>query len=184
MNRREKQQMVSELQRRIEGFQAAVLTNYRGLNVEQINALRRRLREEKMSYHVIKNTLMKIASKGSELEKLNDYIDGPTAIAISYGDPVSLAKILSDFIKNQPLLEIKAGLVQGKVISSEEVKALANMPSRETMLAQILSAIQTSAALLLGAITSAFQEFLYLLQARIEQLEKDTPSGEGDKNNQ
>lgn len=177
MNRREKEQMVSMLQKRIEGFQAAVLTNYRGLNVEQMNSLRRRLREENISYHVVKNNLMKIASKGTELEKLNDYIDGPIAIALSYGDPVPLAKVLMDFVKNQPLLEIKAGLVQGKVISPDEVKALATMPSRETLLAQLLSAIQMPAAYLLGAIMSAFQEFLYALQARIEQLEKQSTEG-------
>ncbi len=177
MNRREKEQMVSMLQKRIEGFQAAVLTNYRGLNVEQMNSLRRRLREENISYHVVKNNLMKIASKGTELEKLNDYIDGPIAIALSYGDPVPLAKVLMDFVKNQPLLEIKAGLVQGRVISPDEVKALATMPSRETLLAQLLSAIQMPAAYLLGAIMSAFQEFLYALQARIEQLEKQSTEG-------
>jgi large subunit ribosomal protein L10 len=130
-----------------------------------------------MSYHVIKNTLMKIASKGTELEKLNDYIDGPTAIAISYGDPVPLAKILSDFVKNQPNLEIKAGLVQGKVISPDEVKSLATMPSRENMLAQLLGAIQMPAALLLGVMISAFQEFLSVLHARIDQLEKQVPEG-------
>lgn len=177
MNRREKEQMVSMLQKRIEGFQAAVLTNYRGLNVEQMNSLRRRLREENISYHVVKNNLMKIASKGTELEKLNDYIDGPIAIALSYGDPVPLAKVLMDFVKNQPLLEIKAGLVQGRVISPDEVKALATMPSRETLLTQLLSAIQMPAAYLLGAIMSAFQEFLYALQARIEQLEKQSTEG-------
>jgi len=177
LNRREKEQTVLELQKWIEGFQAAVVTNYRGLNVEQINNLRRRLREEKMSYHVIKNTLMKIASKGTELEKLNDYIDGPTAIAISYGDPVPLAKILSDFVKNQPNLEIKAGLVQGKVISPDEVKSLATMPSRENMLAQLLGAIQMPAALLLGVMISSFQEFLSVLHARIDQLEKQVPEG-------
>lgn len=181
MNRREKEQMVSMLQKRIEGFQAAVLTNYRGLNVEQMNLLRRRLREEKISYNVVKNNLMKIAWKGTELEKLNDYIDGPVAIALSYGDPVPLAKVLMDFAKNQPLLEIKAGLIQGKVLSPDEVKALATMPSRETMLSQLLSAIQMPASHFLGAIMYTFQEFLYVLKARIEQLEKQTTEGSNAK---
>ena len=100
MNRREKGQVVSDLSEKVKGFQAVVLTNYRGLNVEQMNQLRRRLREEKISYHVVKNTLMKLASKGTDLEKLNNYFEGPTAIAISYGDPIPLAKILSEFHKN------------------------------------------------------------------------------------
>ena len=74
-----------------------------------MNQIRQRLREEKISFHVVKNTLMKRASKGTDLEKINPYFEGPTAMAISYGNPVSLIKIFLDFIKTQPLLEIKAG---------------------------------------------------------------------------
>ena len=99
MNRNEKRQAVTDFSKKVEGFQSVVLTHYRGLNVEQINTLRRRLREEKISYHVVKNTVMKLAAKGTDLEKLNDYFKGPTAIAISHGDPISLAKILSEFVK-------------------------------------------------------------------------------------
>ena len=88
MNRKEKEQTISDLHKQIEKFQGAVLTHYRGLNVEKMSALRQRFREEKISYHVVKNTLMKIASKGTDLEKLNNYFEGPTALALSYGDPV------------------------------------------------------------------------------------------------
>lgn len=102
MNRKEKEKILSDLGKKVEGFRAAVLTNYRGLNVEQLNHLRQRLRDERISYHVVKNTLMKLASKGTDLEKLDNYFEGPTAIAISYGDPVLLAKILLEFIKTQP----------------------------------------------------------------------------------
>ena len=174
MNRKEKEQVISDLSTKIKGFQAVVLTNYRGLNVEQINNLRRRLREEKISYQVVKNTLIKLAFKGTDLEKLNGYFEGPTAIAISYGDPILLAKILSEFIKAQPSLEVKMGLIQGTVASPEEVKALATMPSRETLLAQLLATIQTPASQLLGAMLSAFQEFLSVLQARRDQLNQQT----------
>jgi large subunit ribosomal protein L10 len=174
LNRKEKEQVIYDLGEKVKGFQAAVLTNYRGLNVEQINHLRQRLREEKISYHVVKNTLMKLASKGTDLEKLNNYFEGPTALAISYGDPILLAKILSEFIKTQPSLEIKIGLIQGKVASPEEVKALATMPSREVLLAQLLTTIQTPASQLLGVILIAFQEFLSVLEARIDQLGQQT----------
>jgi large subunit ribosomal protein L10 len=175
LNRKQKQETISVLNKRIEQFQAAVLTNFRGLNVEQMNNLRQRLREEKISYHVVKNTLIRIASKGTDLEKLNDYFEGPTGIAISYGDPVSLAKIISEFTKTQPSLEIKVGLIQGRVTPPDEVKALATMPSRETLLAQLLTTIQTPASYLLGAIVSAFQEFLSVLQARIDQQSQQIP---------
>ena len=88
MNRKEKEQTISELQKQIEQYKGAVLTNFRGLKVEQMNQIRQRLREEKISFHVVKNTLMKLASKGTDLEKINRYFDGPTAMAISYGNPI------------------------------------------------------------------------------------------------
>ena len=170
MNRKEKEQVILDLGEKVKGFQAAVLTNYRGLNVEQLNHLRQRLREEKISYHVVKNTLMKLASKGTDLEKLDNFFEGPTAIAISYGDPVLLAKILSEFVKTQPSLEIKVGLIQGKVASPEEVKALATMPSREVLLGQILGGIQGTASQLGAVIYNAIQQVLGIIQARVDQL--------------
>lgn len=170
MNRREKEATLSKLAERVRGFQAMVLTNYRGLNVEQMNHLRRRLREEKISYHVVKNTLMRLASRGTDLEKLDQYFEGPTAVAISYGDPVPMAKILSEFIKTQPSLEIKVGLIQGKVVSPEEVKAIANMPSREVLLAQVLGGIQGPAHQLGTLLFQTLQQILGVLQARSDQL--------------
>jgi len=175
LNRKEKEQVISDLSERIKGFRAAVLTNYRGLNVEQLNHLRQRLREEKISYHVVKNTLMKLASKGTDMEKLDNYFEGPTAIAISYGDPVLLSKILSEFIKTQPSLEIRVGLIQGKVASPEEVKALATMPSREVLFGQILGGIQGPASQLGALLYRAIQQMLGTIQARADQLSKQGP---------
>jgi len=177
LNRKEKEQAISDLHEQIEKFQGAVLTHYRGLNVEKMSALRQRLREEKISYHVVKNTLMKIASKGTDLEKLNDYFEGPTAIAISYGDPIILAKILSEYVKTLPTLEIKAGLIQGRVVSPEEVKALATMPSREVLFGQILGGIQIAGAQLGGVLLSALQQVLGVIQARADQLAESAGSG-------
>jgi large subunit ribosomal protein L10 len=172
LNRKEKEQVISDLSKKIEGYRSVVLTHYRGLNVEQLNQLRKRLKEEKTSYHVIKNTLMRLASKGTDLEKLNDYFEGPTAIAISYGDPILLAKAFSEFMKTQPSLEIKVGLIEGRVTLPEEVKALATMPSREVLLAQILRGIQTSGGQVLGGILSILQQMVGVIQARADQLEK------------
>ncbi|MCJ7746970.1 MAG: 50S ribosomal protein L10 [Desulfobacterales bacterium] len=174
MNRKEKEQIISDFNKKIEGYKAVVLTHYRGLNVDQMNHLRKRLREEKVSYHVIKNTLMRLASKGTDLEKLGDYFEGPTAIAISYGDPILLAKVLLEFIKTQPPLEIKVGLIEGRVAPPEEVKALATMPSREVLLAQILGEIQTSGGQVMGAILSVLQQMLGVIQARVDQLAEST----------
>jgi len=174
LDRKEKKQVVSDLGNKVEGFQAVVLTNYRGLNVEQMNNLRQRLREEKISYHVVKNTLMKLASKGTDLEKLNDYFEGPTAIAISHGDPILLARILSEFLKAQTAFEIKVGLIQGRVVRPEELKALATMPSREVLLAQVMGGIQMPGIQLGGVILSALQQVLGVIQARADQLCEST----------
>jgi len=176
LNRKEKEQLVSDLSEKIEGYKAVVLIHYRGLDVEQMNQLRKRLREEKVSYHVVKNTLMRLASKGTDLEKLNGYFKGPTAIAISYGDPILLAKVLLEFIKTQPSFEIKVGLIEGRVALPEEVKALATMPSREVLLAQILGGIQMSGGKVVGTILSILQQMLGLLQARTGQLAKSKAS--------
>ena len=176
MNRREKEQVVSDLQKQVEQVKAVVLTNYRGLKVGQMDQLRRRLREEKITYNVVKNTMMKLASKGSALEKLHDYFEGPTAIAMSTGDPIPLARILSEFQKAQPLLEIKAGWIEGRVSSPEEVRALASMPSREIMLGRILGSIQMSGMQVAGAILSALQQVVGVVQARVDQLEKQSSS--------
>ena len=179
MNRTEKEQTISSLQKQIEQYRGAVLANFRGLTVEQINQIRQRLREEKVSFHVVKNTLMKLASKGTDFEKVNQYLEGPTAIAISYGNPVSLIKILLDFVKTQPLLEIKVGLVEGELVAPGEMKALASMPSREVLLAQILGGIQMPAAQVGGVLHSLFQQVLGVLQARVDQLAGSADSTPG-----
>jgi large subunit ribosomal protein L10 len=171
LNRSEKEEVISDLSKRIEGSKAVVLTQFRGLNVEQIGSLRRRLREEKISYHVVKNTLMKLASRGTDLEKVSRYLEGPTAIAFSYGDPVPLAKILSEFTKAQPTFEIKAGLIQGRLVSPDEVKALATMPPREVLLGQVLGAVQMSGSQVAGALLAALQQIAGVIQARVDQLE-------------
>lgn len=170
MNRTEKTQNISELQKKLDGSKAVVLTNFRGLNVEQLTRLRKRLREEKIAYEVVKNTLAKLATRGTDLEKLKDYFEGPTAVVISYGEPIALAKVLAEFQKTLPTFEVKAGLIEGKVASPPEIKALASMPPREVILAQILGGIQGPAAQLAGALQSAIQQVLGTIQARVDQL--------------
>ena len=178
MNKREKEQIISDLHQQVERVKAVVLTNYRGLNVEQMSQLRQRLREEKVSFNVVKNTLMKLASKGTDVEKLNDYFEGPTAVAVSHGDPISLAKILSDFQKTQPLFEIKGGVIEGRVIPPEGVKALASMPSREVIFAQILGEVQMPGTQLAGVLYSAVQQMVNIIQARVDQLATSSVASE------
>jgi large subunit ribosomal protein L10 len=179
LNRKEKEQTISELQRQIEQYKGAVLTNFRGLKVEQMNQIRQRLREEKITFHVVKNTLMKLASKGTDLEKISRYFDGPTAMAVSYGNPISLIKIILDFVKTQPALEIKIGLIEGEVVVPGEMKGLASLPSREVLFAQILGGIQMPAAQICGTIHGLFQQVLGVLEARVDQLEGSAEAAPG-----
>ena len=124
MNRTEKTDTVAELQKKLAGSKAIILTDFRGLKVEQMTALRQRLRQDKIAYQVVKNTLMKRAIEGSPLEKLKDYFQGPTAVAISYGEPIALAKALTEFQKTLPNLEVKVGLIEGSLTSPPEIKSL------------------------------------------------------------
>jgi large subunit ribosomal protein L10 len=120
---------------------------------------------------------MRLASKGTDLEKLHAYFEGPTAIALSYGDPVPLAKIITEFQKTVPALEIKIGLADGRVTSPAEVKAMASMPSREVLFAQILGGVQVPGNQLGGAIVNAIQQLLGVLQARVDQLANSSVEG-------
>jgi large subunit ribosomal protein L10 len=170
LNKQEKQQTISNLQSQIDRYKGAVLTSFRGLKVEQMNQIRQRLREEKISFHVVKNTLMKRAAKGTDFEKVSQYFEGPIAIAISRENPISLVKILLDFVKTQPSLEIRVGLVEGELVPPGEMKSLASLPPREILMAQFLGVLQGPARQLIGGILTSFQEFLYLLQARVDQV--------------
>ncbi len=175
MNRQEKEESITTLQKQIDRYKGAVLTNFRGLKVEQLNAIRQRLRDEKISFHVVKNTLMKIASKGTDLEKISSHFEGPTAVAVSHGNPISLVKILLDFVKTQPALEIKVGLIEGTVVAPGDMKNIAAMPSREVLFSQILGGIQMPAAEVCGTVHALFREVLGVLQARVDQLEQQSP---------
>lgn len=138
MNRNDKEAVVSEVSQRLTRASAVILTDFSGLKVEQMTDLRQKLRDSGSEYLVVKNTLLKLASKGTETESLVQDLTGPNGLGFSYDDPVELAKVLVDFAKDNPKLEIKEGVLDGKVISTAEVTALAKLPSREVLLAQLL----------------------------------------------
>lgn len=141
MARPDKAAAVAELTELFRGSSAAVLTEYRGLNVAQLKALRTSLRED-AQYHVAKNTLTAIAAREAGLEGLADQLTGPSAIAFVTGDPVNVAKSLRDFAKDNPELVIKAGVLDGKEISPAEITTLADLESREVLLAKAAGAMK------------------------------------------
>jgi len=137
----EKQQITKDLHDRFARSAIIVVTDYQGLDVASISDLRRKLRESNIEYQVVKNTLLVRAAEGTEVALIKDHFKGPSAVAISYDDPVAPAKVLSQFAKDNNKLEIKVGVLNGKVLDNQAIKALATLPSREVLLAQFLSAL-------------------------------------------
>jgi len=138
MNKEEKQQTVDSLSEQFRSIDSAFLINYRGLKVVDATEMRRKIREIKGSYVVVKNTLALRAAKQTKMEQLEPFFQGPTAIAYHPKDVVGLAKLLTEIGKGNPNFEFKAALVEGKVVSLNEIQAIASMPSREVMLSKLI----------------------------------------------
>ena len=136
-----KQALVDEIKEKIQGAQSIVLVNYRGLTVEEVTELRSKFREAKVDYKVYKNTMMRRAFEELGVNGLEEFLKGPSAIAFGMEDPASAAKISSEFAEDHEALEIKAGYVDGKVLSLPEVDALAKLPSKEVLVAQVLGGL-------------------------------------------
>jgi large subunit ribosomal protein L10 len=170
----EKKAVVSELKDKLVATKGAVLTNYRGLTVAMDTKMRRKLREAGVEYRVVKNTMTRFAAKDAGIEGLDKYLEGPTAIALSETDPVAPAKILSDFIRENKLqaLEIKAGLVEGKVIDAGGVKALATLPPREVLVATLLGTMQAPISGFVRALNGVPSNLVYALEAIRKQKEQ------------
>jgi large subunit ribosomal protein L10 len=140
--REEKVQLVEEITEKFRGSVSTIVTDYRGLNVAEVTELRKKLRDAGIEYRVLKNTMTRRATAVIGLSDLDTALAGPTAIAFSASDVVAPAKILNDFAKTHKNLEIKGGVVEGRVISSAEVQDLANLPSREGLISMFLSVLQ------------------------------------------
>lgn len=141
-----KKPVVDEISELLNGAQAAVLVDYRGLTVEQDTRLRRELREAGVVYRVYKNTMINFAVKGTEFEELSKHLEGPTAIAVSKDDASAPARILYNFSKEAEALELKAGIVEGAYYDQEGIKVIANIPSREVLISKFLGSIQSPIA--------------------------------------
>ena len=137
-----KQVQVQEITEKFQGAASVVVVDYRGLNVAQVTELRKQLREAGVEFKVYKNTLTRRAAEAAGLEGINDVLVGPNAIAFSNEDVVAPAKIIYQFAKKNEALEIKAGIIEGTISSVEDVKALAELPSREGLLSMLLSVLQ------------------------------------------
>ncbi|OCA81032.1 50S ribosomal protein L10 [Bacillus sp. FJAT-27225] len=138
----QKKVIVDEIAGKFKNSVTSVVVDYRGLNVAEVTELRKQLREAGVEFKVYKNSMTRRAAEASELAGLNEALTGPNAIAFSAEDVVAPAKILNDFAKKHEALEIKAGVIEGNVATADEVKALAELPSREGLLSMLLSVLQ------------------------------------------
>jgi large subunit ribosomal protein L10 len=170
MPKAEKVERVAELKRRIEGSDALLLTEYRGLTVSDISELRRSLAEGGASFAVVKNTLMLRAAADAGVEELEAMLSGPSAVAFIAGDPVAAAKKVVDAGKLYPTLVLKGGYMDGKVLSPEDAKALASLESREVMLSKIAGLLKSEITRAATVLVATQSKFLRLLQAYKEKL--------------
>lgn len=141
-----KQEIVKELSEQIKNAKALVFADYRGLTVEQDTELRNALRKAGVEYKVVKNTMTRFAAKENGLDGLDSFLNGPTAMASSASDPVAPAKVLNEYAKKYDKLELKVGVVEGKIIDVNGIKALADLPSKEQLIAQVLGAFNAPIA--------------------------------------
>ncbi|PFD98301.1 50S ribosomal protein L10 [Bacillus cereus] len=137
-----KQQVVTEIADKLRESKSTIVVDYRGLTVAEATELRKNLREAGVEFKVYKNSLTRRAAESVEMAELNEFLTGPNAIAFSNEDVVAPAKVLNDFAKDHEALEIKAGVIEGKLVSLDEVKAIATLPSREGLLSMLLSVLQ------------------------------------------
>jgi len=168
LNREGKEQIVSHLSDKLKEASLVVVTDYRGLSVEKITQLRNELRSVSSDYRVAKNTLLKRASQGTDLEQLHQYFTGPTAIVLSLGDPIAPVKVLVKYLKDYSELSIKGSFLQGTFLSAEDTQALSTLPGRNELLGQLLSLLVSSQVRLLNVLSGVPQKFVRVLRA-IEQ---------------
>src|SRR2546427_10299351 len=168
----QKAEQVELLTEKLKKAKVAVLTDYRGLTVSQIQELRSKLRTGDVEYRVVKNTLARRAAEAAGFPQLQDEIKGPVAIAFGYDELGVPAKLINEFVRATRLkLEVVGGLVEGRVFSPEQVKQLADLPSRETLIAQLLGTLQSPVSQLVGIMQTPVQQLIGVLNAYKEKVE-------------
>jgi large subunit ribosomal protein L10 len=173
MHRDDKERVVAELTEKLRGADTLIVADYRGLTMPQIDALRGRLLEHGARLSVVKNTLTRRAAEAAGTDQLLALLEGPSAIAFveSDGDPAAVAKALADSARDTKVLEIRGGIMQGRVISGSDVEELAKLPPLDVLRGQVLAAVIAPLTSLLALVNAPLQNLVGLIDARVEQLE-------------
>jgi len=172
LTRTQKEEQVAELKDRFSRATCVYVADYRGLGVESVNELRRRVHREgggTYEYRVTKNSVLRRAAEGSDVANIADYFSGPTAVALSYGDPAGLAKILSDFAKEHEIFELKGGLLDGAKIGKGEIATLATLPSLDELRGKIVGLMMAPASKLARLLNEPAAQLARLAGARARQ---------------
>ena len=165
MPREDKIEMVEELTEQVKSADALILTDYRGLDVKQITALRKKLREAGAEYRVVKNTLLKRAASDISGPELDRLLEGPTAVAFVHGDPVAIARAVSDYIREHKMPALKGGYVEGSLLDAVRVEQLSKIPPKQVLYAQLLGSMQSPITGLVGTLQAMVSNLVYTLQA-------------------
>lgn len=165
MNKAQKKEVVRELNGKLATAKAAILTDFKGLTVSEISELRRELRKVGVEYRVVKNTLTKLAAAGTDAEKLNSHLQGPTGLVLGFDDPVAPAKALMDFAKKQQKLTVRVGLVEGAIADLDQLKAIAALPSRDELLSRMAAGFQAPASKMARLLNATVARLGYALTA-------------------
>ena len=156
---------VEALRRSIDAQRGAVVAEFRGLSVAEMTALRKKLREVDAEFRVVKNTLIRRAAKDTGFGQLDEFFSGPTAVALTHGDPVALAKAMKEFAGGSPKIRLKAGFFDGKVLGVRDVETLAEVPPRETLLARLAGGLASPLSRLAQALSGPPRKLAFALQS-------------------
>lgn len=169
----QKEELVNKLAEELKGAKGIVFADYRGITVAQDTALRRKARTAGVEYRVVKNTMVRLAAQKAGIEGLDTYLEGLTVMALSTEDVVAPAKLVSDFIKESKIktYKIKAGIIDSTVIDDKGVEQLANLPSREVLLAKMLGSMQSPIAGFVNVLAGSMRNLVYALDAVRKQKE-------------
>jgi large subunit ribosomal protein L10 len=161
----EKIEIVSGLKELLSDATTVILTDHSGMSVKQFSTLRTRLREADATFHVVKNTLVKLATEGTPVQDLVSDLEGPTSMAVTTGDPVATAKIIAQFMKEAKILQLKGGFVEGRIVTQKEVQSLSTIPPKAQLLAMVVGGLQAPIAGLVGTLQGTLAQLVMTLQA-------------------